>query len=109
MQLLEDADEDDDDGFEVESEDESEDDQWGSTQGHSDEENPDAELSSDEGSQSNDDKSTEGGITFSNGHQTIKRLQDDLLGDEDEPDDGMFYYNVAYSIYLYLAIRFDYP
>jgi hypothetical protein len=105
MQLLEDADEDDDDGFEVESED----DQWGSTQGHSDEENLDAELSSDEGSQSDDDESTKGRIAFSNGHQTIKRLQDDLLGDEDEPDDGMFYYNVACSIYLYLAIRFDYP
>ena len=107
MQLLDDADEEDEDEFEVESEEESDDDQRSSTQGHSVDENSDAELSSDEGSQSDNDESPEGGFTFSNGHQTIKRLQDDLLGDEDEPDDGTFCYNVAYSIYLCLAIRFD--
>lgn len=93
MQLLDDASDDDEDSFEVESEDESDDDQQGSTQGHPVNETLDAELSSDEeGSQSDDDESPEGEFTFSDGHQTIKRLQDDLLADEDEPDDGLFYF-----------------
>ena len=105
MQLLDDASDEDDDSLEVESEDESDDDQPGSIEGHSVDENLDAELSSnDEGSQSEDDEGPEGGITFNNGHQTIKRLQDDLLADEDEPDDGMFISNLAYSIYLCLAV-----
>ena len=93
MQLLDGAPDDDEDSFEVESEDESEDDERGSTQGHSANDNSYAELSGDdEGSQSDDDESPEGGFTFSNGHQTIKRLQDDLLSDEGEPNDGMFYF-----------------
>lgn len=92
MQLLDDALEDEDDGFEVESEEESDDDLRGGAQGHSVHENLDAELSSDDaGSQSDEDESPEGEFTFSNGHQTIKRSQDDLLADEDEPEDGMFY------------------
>jgi len=105
MQLLDDAPDDDDDSFEVESEEEEED-QWGDTQNHSVNENSDAELSSgDEGSQSDDDESPEGGFTLSNGHQTIQRLQDDLLADEDEPDDGALYF-YRFSICLCLAIRF---
>jgi len=103
MQLLDDAPDDDRDSFEVESEEDDDDDQWGDTQGHSVGENSDAEL--DEGSQSDDDESPEGGFTLSNGHQTIQRLQDDLLADEDEPDDGThrFYRNLLCSC---LAIRF---
>jgi hypothetical protein len=92
MQLLDDAPDDDEDSFEVESEDD-DDDQWGDTPGHSVNENSDAELGSDdEGSQSDDDESPEGGLTLSNGHHTIQRLQDDLLADEDEPDDGTLYF-----------------
>jgi hypothetical protein len=105
MQLLDDAPDDDEDSFEVESEDD-DDDQWGDTQGHSVNENSDAELSSDdEGSQSDDDESPEGGFTLSNGRQTIQRLQDDLLADEDEPADGTLYF-YRISICLWLAIRF---
>jgi U3 small nucleolar RNA-associated protein MPP10 len=105
MQLLDDAPDDDDDSFEVESEEEEED-QWGDTQDHSVNENSDAELSSDdEGSQTDNDESPEGGFTLSNGHQTIQRLQDDLLADEDEPDDGTLYF-YRISICLCLAIRF---
>jgi hypothetical protein len=107
MQLLDDASDEDEDGFEVESEDESDDDEQRSTEGHSVDENSDAELSSDdEGSQSEDDESPEGGFTLGNGHQTIKRLQDDLLADEDEPDDGVFISNLTDSICSCLAIRF---
>ena len=103
MQLLDDAPDDDEDSFEVESEDDDDDDQWGDTQGHSVNENSDAGLSyDDEGSQSGNDESPEGGF---NGHQTIRRLQDDLLADEDEPDDGMLQF-CRISIYLCLAIRF---
>lgn len=84
MQLLDDAPDDDEDSFEAESEDDDDDDD------HSVNKNSDAELSSDdEGSQSDDDESPEGRFTLSNGHQTIQRLQDDLLADEDEPDDGL--------------------
>lgn len=103
MQLLDGAPDGDEDSFEVESED---DDQWDDTQGHSVNENSDAELGSDdEGSQSDDDGGPEGGFTLSNGHQTIQRLQDDLLADEDEPDDGaLYFYHI--SICLCLAIRF---
>ena len=87
MQLLDDAPDDDEDGSEVESEDEDDDNQWGDTQSHS---ANDAELGGDEEeSQSDDDESPEGGFSLSNGHQTIQRSQDDLLADEDEPDDGM--------------------
>ena len=111
MQLLDDAPDDDDDSFEVESEEDEDDgddgdDQCGDTQMHSVNENSDAELSSDdEGRQSDDDGSPEGGFTLSNGHQTIQRLQDDLLADEDEPDDGTLYF-YRISICLCLAIRF---
>jgi hypothetical protein len=93
MQLLDDASDDDEDSFEVESEDESDDDEGGDTQNHPVNEILDAELSSDEEeSQPDVDESPESGFAFSNGHQTIKRLQDDLLADEDELDDGMFYF-----------------
>jgi U3 small nucleolar RNA-associated protein MPP10 len=117
MQLLGDVPDDDDESFEVESEEEEEeeeedddddddDDQWGDTQKHSANDNSDAELSSDdEGRQSDDDESPEGGFTLSNGHQTIQSLQDDLLADEDEPDDGTLYF-YRISICLCLAIRF---
>lgn len=105
MQLLDDAPDDDDDSFEVESEDDDAE-QWGDTQDHSVNENSDAELSSDdEGSQSDGDENPEGGFTLSNGHQAIQRLQDDLLADEDEPDDGTLYF-YRISICSYLAIRF---
>lgn len=106
MQLLEDAPDDDDDSFGVESEDDDDDDQWGDIQDHSANENSDAELSSDgERSQSDDGESPESGFTLSNGHQTIQRLQDDLLADEGEPDDGtLYFYHI--SIYSCLAIRF---
>ena len=107
MQLLEDARDDDEDSFGVESEDDDDDDdQWGDIQDHSVDENSDAELSSDgEGSQSDDGESPESGFALSNGHQTIQRLQDDLLADEGEPDDGtLYFYHI--SIYLCLAIRF---
>ena len=107
MQLLDDAPDDDEDSFEAESEDDDDDDdQWGDTQGHSVNENSDAELSSDdEGSQSDDGESPKGRFTPSNGHQIIQRLQDDLLADEDEPDDGTLYF-YRISICLCLAIRF---
>jgi U3 small nucleolar RNA-associated protein MPP10 len=105
MQLLDDAPDDDEDSFEAESEEE-DDDQWGDTQGHSVNENSDAELSSDDDrSQSDVDESPEGRSTLSNGRQTIQRLQDDLLADEDEPDDGTLYF-YRISICLCLAIRF---
>ncbi len=87
-------DDDDEDSFEVESEEDSEDDQQGDTQGQLVNEDSDAELSSDdEGSHSDDDRSPEDRFAFSNGHQTIKRLQDDLLADEDEPDNGTHYFS----------------
>jgi U3 small nucleolar RNA-associated protein MPP10 len=112
MQLLDDAPDDDEDSFEAESEedddddDDDDDDQWGDAQGHSVNKNSDAELSSDDGgSQLDDDGSPEGGFTLSNGYQTIRRLQDDLLADEDEPDDGTLYF-YRISICLCLAIRF---
>ena len=110
MQLLDDAPDDDEDSFEVESEDDDDDDdQWDDTQGPSVTENSDAELSNDdEGSQSDDEKTPEGGFTLSNGHQTIQRLQDDLLADEDEPDDGTLYF-YRISICLCPAIRFIHP
>jgi hypothetical protein len=108
MQLLDDAPDDEEDGSEVESEDDDDDDagQWGDTQGHSVNENSDAELSSDDKeSRLDNDESPEGGFTLSSGHQTIQRSQDDLLVDEDEPDDGVLcFYRI--STCLCLAIRF---
>jgi len=92
MQCLDDMPDDDDDSFEVESEEDSDDDQWGDTQSHLNNENSDAEPSSDDEGSQPDDESPEGGFTLSNSHQTIKRLQDDLLADEDEPEDGTLYF-----------------
>ncbi|KAI0304855.1 U3 small nucleolar ribonucleoprotein complex, subunit Mpp10 [Russula brevipes] len=84
MRLLDnEPDDDDEDSFETESEDESDDSQRSSTQDNPGDDDSDAEFSGDE--------SPEGELTISDGHRTIKRLQDDLLADEDEPDDGMLY------------------
>jgi U3 small nucleolar RNA-associated protein MPP10 len=101
MRLLDDEDDEDDDSFEIESEDEGDDDddddddddEWDSTQRHTVKKNSEAALSGvDKGSQLYGDESSEGEFTFSEGHHTIKRLQDDLFADEDGPDDGMFSY-----------------
>jgi len=79
MRLLDDAS--DEDSYETESEDESESD-LESTQDHV--------FDGGGGKESQtDDDSREGNFPF-DGHQTIKRSQDDLLADEDEPDDGTF-------------------
>jgi hypothetical protein len=106
MQLLGNMPDDDEDGSEVESEDGDDyDDQWGDTQGDSVNEDSDAELGGDdEESQSDDDESPKGGFTLSNGQQTIQRSQDDLLADEDEPEDGMLYF-YRISACLCLAFR----
>jgi len=113
MQLLdnapddddEDSFEDDDDSSEIESEDEYDDDQRGSTQGHP-VENSDAMSSGDgEGSQSDDNESPEGKVTFNDGHDTITRLQDDLFADDDKPDDGMFYLQSPLLVVLILGFQ----
>jgi U3 small nucleolar RNA-associated protein MPP10 len=92
IRLLDDADDDDDDddSWEVESEDEGESDQDGATQDHVLEEDSDMVFGGVgiEG-HTDGDESGEGNSTF-NGYQAIKRLQDDLLADDDEPDDGTF-------------------
>ena len=99
MRLLDatdDEDDDDDDSWEPESEDEDENedeyesDQEGNTQDHVLEEDSDMVFAGvgKEG-QTDDDESGEGNSTF-DGYQAIKRSQDDLLADDDEPDDGMF-------------------
>lgn len=93
MQLLDD--DDDDDDLEIESEDEGDDDQRGSTQGpdHQVNENLDGVFSSGpKRSRMSGDEIPEYGFILHDDHHTIKRLQDDLLADEDEPDDGMFYF-----------------
>ncbi|KAI0004302.1 U3 small nucleolar ribonucleoprotein complex, subunit Mpp10 [Russula compacta] len=90
MQRLDD--DDDDDDPEIESEDEGDDDQRGGTQGPDQQvnENSDAVFSSGhKRSQMNGDESPENGFILSDDHHTIKRLQDDILADEDEPDDGL--------------------
>lgn len=104
MRLLdEEPDDDDDASFETESEDDSDDDRRDSTQRHPVNENSEAVFSSaDEGSELDGDEGPEGEFAFNDGHHTIKRLRDDLLADEDEPDDGMFS-NISCAIYLYLA------
>jgi U3 small nucleolar RNA-associated protein MPP10 len=84
MRLLDnEPDDDDGDSFETESEDESDDSQRSSTQDNPGDDDSDTEFSGDE--------NPGGEFTISDGHRTIKRLQDDLLADEDEPDDGMLY------------------
>ncbi|KAH9982501.1 U3 small nucleolar ribonucleoprotein complex, subunit Mpp10 [Lactifluus volemus] len=93
MRLLDDVpsgDDEEDDSEEVESEDEDEGDEQGITRGYLANENSGAEFSSDEqGSQLDDDGSEEGKFSFRDGHQTIKRLKDDMLADEDEPNNGL--------------------
>jgi U3 small nucleolar RNA-associated protein MPP10 len=79
IRLLDDAP--DDDSWEVESEDESDSDQEATTRDHV----GDSDMAFGGGA----DDSGEGNSTF-DGHQAIKRSQDDLLADEDEPDDGTF-------------------
>lgn len=88
IRLLDDAP--DDDSWEVESEDEDESDQEGATQGYVLDGDSDMMFGGNgkEG-QTDGDESGEGSSTF-DGHQAIKRSQDDLLADEDEPDDGTF-------------------
>jgi len=81
MRLLDDAS--DDDSWEVESEDEDDSDQEGTTRDHV------LDRDSDMVFGGVGDESGEGNSTF-DGRQAIKRSQDDLLADEDEPDDGMF-------------------
>ena len=81
IRLLDDAPDDapDDDSWEVESEDEGESEQEGTAR------DGDSDMVFGGGA----DKSGEDNSTF-DGHQAIKRSQDDLLADEDEPDDGTF-------------------
>ncbi|KAH9064186.1 U3 small nucleolar ribonucleoprotein complex, subunit Mpp10 [Lactarius vividus] len=81
MRLLDDAS--DDDSWEVESEDEDENHQEGTIRDHV--LDGDSDMVFGEGG----DESGEGNSTF-DGYQAIKRSQDDLLADEDEPDDGTF-------------------
>jgi U3 small nucleolar RNA-associated protein MPP10 len=108
MRLLDDApseDDEEDDSEEVESEDEDEGDEQGITRGYLANENSGAEFSSDEqGSQLDDDGSEEGKFSFSDGHQTIKRLKDDMLADEDEPNNGIFGFR-RHTTYLWLSTR----
>jgi U3 small nucleolar RNA-associated protein MPP10 len=108
MRLLDDASSDDDeedDSQEVESEDEDEDDEQGITRGYLANQNSDAEFSSDrQRSQLDCDGSEEGIFTLSDGHQTIKRLKDDLLADDDEPHNGVFGLRCR-IIYLCLSVR----
>jgi hypothetical protein len=110
MRLLDDAPiggDEEDDSEEVESEDEDEDegDEQGITRGYLANENSGAEFSSDEqGSQLDDDGSEEGKFSFSDGHQTIKRLKDDMLADEDEPNNGIFGF-ICHTTYLWLSAR----
>jgi U3 small nucleolar RNA-associated protein MPP10 len=94
MRLLDDEDDEDDDSFEIESEDEGEDDEQDSIQHHPVKKNSKAAFSGvDKRSQLDGGENSEGEFTFSEGHDAIKRLQDDLFAaDEDEPDDGMFSY-----------------
>ncbi len=110
MQLLDDeSDEsaDDNESLEIESEDEGDDDQQDNTQRHPVNKNSDAVFGSvDRGSQFGGDESSEGEFAFDDGHHTIKRLQDDLLADEDEPDDGMSSYLMSRSQYTYVCWRF---
>ncbi|KAH9000704.1 U3 small nucleolar ribonucleoprotein complex, subunit Mpp10, partial [Lactarius hatsudake] len=81
IRLLDDA-SDDDDSWEVESEDEDEDDLEGAIWDHV------LDGDSDMVFGGGGDESGEGSSTF-DGYHAIKRSQDDLLADEDEPDDGM--------------------
>jgi len=94
MRLLDDEDDEDDDSFEIESEDEGDDDEQDSIRRHPVKKNSEAAFSGvDKRSQLDGDENSESEFTFSEGHDTIKRLQDDLFAaDEDEPDDGMFSY-----------------
>jgi U3 small nucleolar RNA-associated protein MPP10 len=110
MRLLDDEDDEDDDSFEIESEDEGDDDdddnEWDSTQRHPVKKNLEAALSGvDKRSQLDGDESSEGEFTFSEGHHTIKRLQDDLFADEDEPDDGMFSYLMSSTQQTYVWLE----
>ena len=106
MRLLDDEPDDDDDAsFETESEDDSDDDQWDITQRHPVNKNSGAVSSSaDEGGELDGDEGPEGKFTFNGGHHTIKRLQDDLLADEDEPDDGVFL-NMSRARYTYIWLQ----
>lgn len=107
MRLLDDEPDDDDDdaSFETESDDDSDDDQQDSTQHHPVNKNLEAVSSSvDGGSELDGDEAPEDEFTFSDGHHTIKRLQDDLLADEDEPDDGMFS-NMTRAQYTYVLLE----
>lgn len=102
MRLLDDADDDDDDdddSWEVESEDESESDQDGTSQDHVLEEDSDMVFGGvgKEG-RMDSDESGEGDSAF-DGYQAIKRSQDDLLADDDEPDDGRFSFGCHTSLY----------
>ena len=94
MRLLDDEGDEDDDSFEVESEDEGGDDEQDSIQRHPVKKNSEAAFNGvDKRSQMDGDENSEGEFTLKEGHDTIKRLQDDLFAaDEDEPDDGMFSY-----------------
>ncbi|KAI0274674.1 U3 small nucleolar ribonucleoprotein complex, subunit Mpp10 [Gloeopeniophorella convolvens] len=47
----------------------------------------DAELSDEDGQ--DEEESDEDDLAFGDSHQTIERLKDDLLADEEEPDDGL--------------------
>jgi U3 small nucleolar RNA-associated protein MPP10 len=93
IRLLDDADDDDDDddddSWEVESEDEGESDQDDTTQDHVLEEDLDMRFGGVGKGHTDGGESGEGNSTFDS-YQAIKRLQDDLLADDDEPDDGTF-------------------
>lgn len=79
----------DDDSWEAESEDEGESDQEGTAQDHV------LDGDSDMAFGGGADESGEGNSTFDD-HQAIKRTQDDLLADEDEPDDGTFDFRTSH-------------
>ena len=102
MRLLDDADDDDDDdddSWKVESEDESESDQDGTSQDHVLEEDSDMGFGGvGEEGRMDSDESGEGDSAF-DGYQAIKRSQDDLLADDDEPDDGRFSFGCHTSPY----------